>query len=84
MTEDIDLRNIKPRLRLLGVSAAISAVLTFFTVNAMLGSGRGTGSDPMNTSTAIVLAIAIFVICTLTAYNAITKAKQKSARLSRR
>jgi outer membrane protein TolC len=83
MTDDTDLRNIKGRLQQLGVSAAISAVFTFVTVTAMLGSGRGTGSDPMNTSTAIVLAIAIFVIGTLTANNAIAKAKQRTAKLSK-
>jgi hypothetical protein len=42
---DTDLRNTKARLGRLALAAACGAVLTFFTLEAMLSSGRGPNHD---------------------------------------
>ena len=78
MDASTDLRNFRPRLIRLGIAAAISAVLTWFTMHAMVASGRGPSSDPISSSSVGVLAIAIFVIATMAAYSIISRRPRKA------
>lgn len=73
MDADTDLRNFRPRLIRLAIASAISAVLTWFTVQAMVSSGRGPSADPISGSSVGVLTIAIFVITTLGAYSIVSR-----------
>lgn len=73
MDATTDLRNFRPRLIRLGVAAAISAVLTWFTMQAMVSSGRGPSSDPVSSSSVGVLGIAIFVIVTMATYSIVSR-----------
>lgn len=70
---DTDLRNTRARLTKLAIAAAISSVLTFFTVNAMTSSGPGPNHDPIQSSSVGVFAIFVFVITTLLAHKLITQ-----------
>ncbi len=73
---DTDLRNFKPRLIRLAIASAIAAVMTYFTVQAMVSSGRGPSSDPISGSSVGVLSIAIFVITTLASYSVISRKRR--------
>ena len=73
---DTDLRNFKPRLIRLAIASAISAVLTWFTMQAMVSSGRGPANDPISGSSVGVLSIAIFVILTLVSYSVISRKRR--------
>ena len=70
---DTDLRNVKPRLIRLAIAATIAAVLTYFTMQAMVSSGRGPSADPISGSSVGVLSIAIFVMTTLASYSLISR-----------
>ena len=61
---ETDLRNTKARLRRLALAAACGAIFTYFTLKAMLSSGRGPNHDPVGASIAPLLAIFIFVVTT--------------------
>jgi hypothetical protein len=61
---ETDLRNTKARLRRLAIAAACGAVFTYFTIRAMLSSGRGPNHDPVGASLAPLLAVFIFVVTT--------------------
>jgi len=69
----IDLRNTRVRLIRFAIACVIGAVLTFFTIKAMLSSGRGPNHDPIGGSLVWLLAIAIFVVTTMVALNVISK-----------
>lgn len=73
MDDPTDLRNFRPRLIRLGISAAISAVFTWFMIQAMVSSGRGPSADPISSSSVGVLAIAVFVILTMASYGIVSK-----------
>ncbi|MBL0215831.1 MAG: hypothetical protein IPQ07_18365 [Myxococcales bacterium] len=73
MDGSTDLRNFRPRLIRLALSAAIGAVLTWFTMHAMVSSGRGPSSDPVSSSSVGVLAIAIFVMSTMATYTIVSR-----------
>jgi len=79
MDDATDLRNFKPRLIRLAIATAIGAVLTFFTIQAMVNSGRGPNSDPVGSSEVGVLAIAIFVITTMMSYGIVSKRPRRQA-----
>lgn len=70
---DADIRNTKPRLIRLGIAALIGAVLTFFTIRAMLDSGPGPNTDPVGSGSVVMLAIAIFVVTTMFAHKFLSK-----------
>lgn len=61
---DTDLRNTKGRLKRLGLAVLFGAILTFFTMKAMLSSGPGPNHDPVGRSIAPLLAIFVFVVTT--------------------
>lgn len=61
---DTDLRNTKARLTRLALACACGAVLTFFTIEAMLSSGRAPNHDPVGASIAPLLAIFVFAVTT--------------------
>ena len=73
---DTDLRNFKPRLVRLAIAAVIGAVLTYFTIHAMVSSGRGPSTDPISSSSVGVLSIAIFAITTLMSYSVISRKRR--------
>ena len=72
-----DLRNTRGRLIKLGIAALIGGVLTFFTLMAMMSSGRGANQDPVGMSIMPLLGIAIFVITTSFAHKFISKMKRR-------
>lgn len=76
MDADTDLRNFKPRLIRLAISAVIAVVLTWFTMHAMVTSGRGPSSDPVSGSSVGVLSIAIFVMTTLATYSIVSRKRR--------
>ena len=78
MDAQVDLRNFRPRLIRLGIAAAVGAVLTWFTMHAMVSSGRGPSSDPVSSSSVGVLGIAIFVITTMGAYSIVSRRSRKA------
>lgn len=80
MDGSTDLRNFRPRLIRLGIAAAIGAVLTWFTMQAMVSSGRGPSSDPVSSSSVGVLGIAIFVISTMAAYSILSRKPRPATR----
>ena len=69
----IDLRNTRARLIKLAIACVIGAVLTFFTLKAMLSSGRGPNPDPIGSSMVYLMAIAIFVLTTTFTLKIISK-----------
>ncbi|MBL9014795.1 MAG: hypothetical protein JNL83_11495 [Myxococcales bacterium] len=73
---DTDLRNVRRRLVRLAIASAISAVLTYLTMQAMVSSGRGPSADPISSSSVGVLSIAIFVITTLVSYSVISRKRR--------
>jgi hypothetical protein len=73
MDDATDLRNFGPRLIRLAISAAISAVFTWFVIQAMVSSGRGPNADPISSASVGVLAIAVFVIVTMMSYGIVSK-----------
>ena len=73
MDESTDLRNTRARLIKLAIAAAIGGVLTFFTVMAMMSSGRGPNHDPVGASIMPLLGVAIFVVTTSMAHKIISK-----------
>ncbi|MBA3459006.1 MAG: hypothetical protein H0T46_03530 [Deltaproteobacteria bacterium] len=78
MDDAPDLRNFRPRLIRLAIAAAISAVFTWFTLQAMLSSGRGPSGDPISSASVGVLAIAVFVIVTMTAYAIVSRRARRA------
>jgi hypothetical protein len=73
-----DLRNFRPRLIRLAIAAAISAVFTWFTMQAMVSSGRGPSADAISSSSVGVLAIAIFVMTTMGAYSIVSRRPRRT------
>jgi hypothetical protein len=74
MDEQVDLRNTRPRLIRFGIACLIGAVLTFFTIKAMLSAGgHGPNKDPIGASLVWLLAIGIFVVTTMFALKIISK-----------
>jgi len=61
---DTDLRNTKGRLTRLALACVIGGILTFFTIKAMLSSGRGPNHDPVGASIAPLLSVFVFVVTT--------------------
>jgi hypothetical protein len=73
MDDPTDLRNFRPRVIRLAISAAVSAVFTWFTMHAMVESGRGPSEDPISSSSVGLLAIAMFVMVTMASYAIVSK-----------
>jgi hypothetical protein len=72
-----DLRNTKARLLRLAMAAACGAVFTFFTLEAMLSSGRGPNHDPVGASIAPLLAIFIFVVTTGFSHSILSRRRRR-------
>jgi hypothetical protein len=68
-----DLRNTRARLIKLAIAAAIGGVLTFFTLAAMMSTGRGPSTDPIGASIPALLGFAIFVVTTSLAHRVISR-----------
>lgn len=68
-----DLRNTRARLIKLAIAAAIGGVMTFFSLMAMMSTGRGPSTDPVGASIPTLLGFAIFVVTTSLAHGVITK-----------
>lgn len=68
-----DLRNTRGRLIKLAIAAAIGGVLTFFTLLAMMSSGRGPNHDPVGASIMPLLGVFIFVLTTAAAHRIVSK-----------
>ncbi len=68
-----DLRNTKARLVRLALAAAIGAVFTWFTMQAMTSSGPGPNRDPVGASEVPLLAIFIFVVTTAVSHVILSK-----------
>ena len=73
----MDLRNTRARLKTLALAIAIGAVMTFFTVKAMLSSGPAPNTDPVGGSTVGLLAIFVFVISTMFASKVLSKKRAR-------
>ena len=73
MDEATDLRNFRPRLIRLAISAAISGVFTWFTIQAMVSSGRGPSADPISSTSVGLLSIAVFTMVTMASYAIVSK-----------
>ena len=69
----LDIRNTRGRLIKLAIAAAIGGVLTFFTVMAMMSTGRGPNHDPVGASIMPLLGVAIFVMTTSMAHRILSK-----------
>ena len=67
-----DLRDTRGRLKKLALAALIGAVLTFFTVRAMMSSGHG-NQDPVGASIMPLLGVFIFVLTTAFAHRIVSK-----------
>jgi hypothetical protein len=68
----LDLRNTRGRLKKLALAALIGAVLTFFTVRAMMSTSHG-NSDPVGASIMPLLGVFIFVLTTAFAHKIVSK-----------
>ena len=68
-----DLRDTRRRLIRLAIAAAISAVFTWFTIQAMTSSGPGPNHDPVGASSVPLLGIAIFVVLTGVAHGILSR-----------
>jgi hypothetical protein len=75
-----DLRNTRARLIKLAIAAAIGAILTFFTIQAMLSSGPGPNKDPVAGSSVAVLAVAVFLVTTTVAHRIVSFRSSRSSR----
>jgi hypothetical protein len=71
--ENVDLHSYGPRLRKLAIAAAIGAVMTFFSVKAMLSSGRGPNKDAVGSSAVYMVAFVLFAVTTAFAHKIISK-----------
>ena len=65
MDDPTDLRDTRRRLVRLALAAVIGGVLTWFTMHAMMSSGRAPNRDPVGAGSVPLLAIAVFVVTTL-------------------
>ncbi|HEX5059375.1 MAG TPA: hypothetical protein VFV99_08450 [Kofleriaceae bacterium] len=72
MSDQFDLRDTRGRLKKLALAALIGAVLTFFTVRAMMSSGHG-NHDPVGASIMPLLGVFIFVLTTAFAHRIVSK-----------
>jgi hypothetical protein len=79
----LDLRNTKARLKKIGVSAAISAVFTFFTMRAILSGNEKPNTDPVGAGSVWMLGIAIFVVLTLFSHSILSRKAPKPMGLKR-
>ena len=70
---DTDLRNTKGRLKRLGLAVLFGAILTFFTMKAMLSSGPSPNHEPVGRSIAPLLAIFVFVVTTGLGHSILSK-----------
>jgi hypothetical protein len=76
---DTDLRNTKARLIKLAIAVVIGAVLTWFTMRAMMSSGPSAPSakrDPVGASEVPLLAIFIFVVTTAFSHVILSKRRR--------
>ena len=69
----MDLRNTRGRLKKLALAAVIGGVMTFFTLQAMMSSGRGPNADPVGASIMPLLGLAIFVATTSLSHRVLSK-----------
>lgn len=65
MDDPTDLRDTRRRLTRLAAASAIGGSLTWFTMRAIMSSGRGPNHDPVGASSVPLLAIALFVVTTM-------------------
>jgi len=59
-----DLRDVRGRLRRLGIAAVLGLALTALAMHAIDGSGPPANSDPVGASAVPLLAIGMFVVTT--------------------
>ena len=78
---EADIFDRSGRLKRIGIAMLIAGVATFFTLRAMIDSGKGPQKDPVGQASVVLVGLFMFVLSAVTCLKFITRIHEQRKRM---